>query len=147
MAKRKTTKRILGTVCFECCNTTPGIPWTGLRTRPSGQHPKLGEKVDLNGECKSCPIGVIRGNGAPISKGQPDKVFTMQLVPEDDCIGGNDGVRLRSEDFWRPCEKCENAEILDGYITLKDLNYCLANCPAREIFDSLQEKEAEARMS
>lgn len=146
MAKRKTVKRILATVCFECCNTS-SAPWSGLITRSNGRHPKLGEKVDLKWKCKGCPIGVMRGDGAPISKGNPDPVFTGQLIPGDDCIGGRDGVKLCSEDFWRPCEKCEHAEILDGYITLKDLNYCLANCPAKEILDALQEREAEARMS
>lgn len=37
-----------------------------------------------------------------------------------------------SENFWSPCEKCKQTEILGEHMTVRDLNYCLANCQARK---------------
>lgn len=44
------TKRILGTICFSCCEP-PKFPWMENMSVRKGKHPKLGEKVELNGAC------------------------------------------------------------------------------------------------
>lgn len=132
------TKRILGTICFSCCEP-PKFPWTENMSVRKGKHPKLGEKVELNGACEGCPIAAIRGDGAPISKGQPG---FFGLVPGLDCQDNLDSL-----DTWYPCVECERATVADDEIRLNDLEYCSLNCPAKEIRDCLEEQEAEARMS
>ena len=147
MKKRKTLNRILATVCFECCNTAQPFAYAGLQCRPKGQHSELGSKVDLNGKCAGCPVGVLRGDGAPVSKGMPSSIFRGQLIPGEDCITGEDGVQLNSLDLWKPCSKCSHATVEGAVITVNDLHFCTKYCPAREMLDILQENEAEARMS
>lgn len=143
MANKNSLKRIMATVCFECCHTDFRTGGTRKVSRRPGQHPELGEQVELEGRCKGCPIGALRGDGAPISKGQESAVFKGQLVPGKECVT----APLTVEDLWRPCEKCPHAEMKGDTLKLKDLFYCLSQCPARELLDSVSEACAEAAMS
>ena len=96
--------------------------------------------------CKDCPVATIRGNGASISKGVPDKVFKKQMVPGPECA-----VKLTAEDLWLPCEQCPHAEVQiesgEERVELKDLEFCVMHCPVKEIRDAVEECDAEARMS
>lgn len=140
MTRIKCIEKVLGTVCFNCCKVPdfPGIP--GSLTRMNN-HPDLGGKVDVNGACSGCPVAAIRGDGAPISAGQKDKVFGY-LVPGPECERN-----LTPEMTWKPCEKCAHATVVKhnrkNVIALKDLDYCVANCIVKEIRDALNEIQAE----
>lgn len=48
------------------------------------------------------------------------------------CVSNNDEPMYYSENFWSPCEKCKQTEILGEHMTVRDLNYCLANCQAKK---------------
>lgn len=135
---QKRTNKILNTLCFECCKPQPFPSMTGMACCGTN-HPNIGEKVDKNGKCLGCPISDIRGDGAPISKGQPG---FFGLVPGPDCQDNIDSL-----DTWYPCVECEHATMSGDEIRLDDLEYCCRNCPAKEIRDCLEEREAEARMS
>lgn len=145
MANRKTLKRILATVCFECCHTDHNTGGLGLICRTGGNHPALGEKVELDGKCKGCPVAVLRGDGAPISNGKPSSVFANQLVPGDTCVGESNW--LTASDLTHPCRKCKRATVTESGVRLNDLAYCAVNCPAWEIRGYLLESEAEASAS
>lgn len=131
-------KKILGTICFECCKPQPLPNMDGWFCRGK-KHPKFGGTVELNGACHGCPIAAIRGDGAPISKGQPG---LFGLIPGPDCQDDMDSL-----DTWYPCVECEHATVSGDEIRLNDLEYCCLNCPAKEIRDCLEEREAEGRMS
>lgn len=60
MKKRKTMKRILATVCFECCNVNPVQGRPGFISRPIGQRPALGESVEVIGRCSNSKAPVCR---------------------------------------------------------------------------------------
>lgn len=128
--------KVLGTVCFECCNpTTFGLPGTPCR---KDNHPKIGGVVEVNGACSGCPVAVIRGDGAPISKGQKDKVFGY-LVPGPECEQAP-----TSNMTWEPCMKCSHATVKKRRdfidISLNDLEFCVFNCPVKELRDALDER-------
>lgn len=145
MKKRKTMKRILATVCFECCNVNPSYGRLGFISRPIGHHPALGESVEVTGRCSGCPISLIRGNDAPIGTGKPSNVFKGQLLPGDDCVDKD--WWLTSSDMLKVCAKCERAGIYDNKVYFKNISYCLSKCPAREMIEVLSCLEIEARIS
>lgn len=132
------TKRILGTICFSCCEP-PKFPWMENMSVRKGKHPKLGEKVESNGACEGCPIAAIRGDGAPISKGEKG---LFGLEPGKGCQ-----KRLSSIDTWYPCLECKHATVSGDEVSLNDLEWCIGHCQAKFIRDCLEENEAEARMS
>lgn len=136
MAYINRVERILGTVCFQCCAKPvfPGIPSSITR---KDNHPELGEKVNTNGACAGCPVGKIRGDGAPITRGQKDRFFG-HLIPGPGCER-----ELTEEMTWKPCEKCAHATVINHHrkkvLTLNDIDYCIANCRLKEIRDGLVE--------
>ena len=139
----KQTDKILKTVCFECCNVS--FAYSGFLCR-GGQHPQRGETVNIDGPCAECPVGVLRGNGVLISKGQPDKIFTRQLVPGKEC------ERFPTvEKLWEPCTCCEHATCCQNEneirIELTDFDFCVKHCPVKEMRDGIEEAIAEAQMS
>lgn len=145
MENEKTLEKVLATICFECCHTDHKTGGLGLLCRPDGNHPKLGETVDINGKCNGCPIAVLRGDNAPISNGKQSAIFKNQLVPGDDCVSTTNW--LTTYDLSLPCRKCERATVMENGVRLNDATYCAFNCPAWEIQGILSENEAEASMS
>lgn len=145
MAGKKTLKKILATVCFECCHNDHNTGGLGLLCRPNGNHPALGEKVELDGRCKGCPVAVLRGDGAPINSGKPSSVFTNQLVPGKGCVAETDW--LTANDLSKACRQCEYAAKTGHLASWQELAHCALSCPVWEIRDALQDGDAEAVMS
>lgn len=80
MANKKVFNRVVETLCFECCCGGYNIG-EGFSCRPAGEHSEPGGRVELNGRCQGCPIGALRGDGAPICKGRPSPYCADQLIP------------------------------------------------------------------
>lgn len=134
-------EKVLATVCFNCCKKSAFGGLHGSMVRQN-RHPELGGHVELKGACTDCPIAVIRGDGAPISEGQKDKCFGF-LVPGPDCE-----QKLTPAMTWLPCRKCAHATVVkqrhNEATVLKNLDFCIENCPLKEIRDCLDERYAEA---
>lgn len=129
-------EKILATVCFECCHSSAsGLP--GMFPRKD-KHPQLGGVVEANGACSGCPVAELRGDGAPISKGQKDNFFGF-LIPGPECE-----PYPTPEMIWEPCLKCSHAtavqkrDVID--ISMNDLEFCVQNCPVKGLRDSLEER-------
>lgn len=162
MAYINRVERILGTVCFQCCTKPvfPGIPSSitrkdnhpelGEKVNTSGacactqglscrqhRHPKPGETVSVNGVCADCPVADLRGDGAPISRGEEDPFFHFQ-IPGADCE-----QHMDLNKSWLPCIGCQRASYTQKadvlVIDQHDRTFCKTNCPVQEIRNDIEE--------
>lgn len=125
---QKMTEKVLGSICFYCTQ--------GLSCRQH-RHPKPGETVSVNGVCADCPVADLRGDGAPISRGEKDPFFHFQ-IPGADCE-----QHMDLNKSWLPCIGCQRASYTQKadvlVIDQHDRTFCKTNCPVQEIRNDIEE--------